>query len=298
MFKNLNPKTLGVSGFQSEIIELALSNGFRGMDIDVVEVSDQVKSNGIESARRFIDSAKIKIGCGRLPVTWQDDDETFQGQLAELGPFAEALKAIGCSRLTTSIEPATDERPYHEHFEFHRQRFAEICRTLALHDIRLGLAFSGADTARQEKQFEFVHDLDALLSLLSTVAEPNVGVVLDLWDVYASGGDLSSLDKVSAEQIVTVRLSDAPADVPTAEWTEEESRLLPGATGAIDSVGALARLSAIGYEGPITPVAARAGFRGMTREAIVRQTGERLNAVWKEVGLTPAGRMTAAAQSV
>ena len=33
MFKNLSPSALGISGHQSEIIELALTYGFAGMDL-------------------------------------------------------------------------------------------------------------------------------------------------------------------------------------------------------------------------------------------------------------------------
>ena len=37
MFKNLNPTLLGVAGHQSEIIELALTFGFAGLDLNMAE---------------------------------------------------------------------------------------------------------------------------------------------------------------------------------------------------------------------------------------------------------------------
>ena len=37
MFKNLSPETLGISGQQNEVIELALSFGFKGIDLNAVE---------------------------------------------------------------------------------------------------------------------------------------------------------------------------------------------------------------------------------------------------------------------
>jgi hypothetical protein len=45
MFKNLSPEALGVSGRQSEMIELALSFGFKGLDLDIIELADSAKSH-------------------------------------------------------------------------------------------------------------------------------------------------------------------------------------------------------------------------------------------------------------
>jgi hypothetical protein len=36
MYKNLNTAALGITGRQSELIELALTYGFRGLDLDMV----------------------------------------------------------------------------------------------------------------------------------------------------------------------------------------------------------------------------------------------------------------------
>ena len=46
MFKNLDPSALGVAGHQSEIIELALTFGFRGIDLDIVEFAGRMKVHG------------------------------------------------------------------------------------------------------------------------------------------------------------------------------------------------------------------------------------------------------------
>ena len=97
MYKNLNARFLGVSGFQSEIIELALSHSFGGIDLDVVDFSDRVQTKGLEYARRFIESAHIKIGCGQLPVAWHSDDETFQTAPRRLAHFLVA--GPSCKRL-------------------------------------------------------------------------------------------------------------------------------------------------------------------------------------------------------
>ncbi len=62
MYKNLNSDALGISGRQSELIELALTHKFSGLDLDLAPLCRQVQSRGLEHARRFLDSAKLKIG--------------------------------------------------------------------------------------------------------------------------------------------------------------------------------------------------------------------------------------------
>ena len=73
MFKNLNPSALGVSGHQSEILELALTYGFRGIDLNIVEFATRVKLRGMPYARRLIDSARsapVRSG-SRWSGTWK-----------------------------------------------------------------------------------------------------------------------------------------------------------------------------------------------------------------------------------
>ena len=72
MFKNLSPADLGVSGRESEIIELALSHGFKGLDLGLVEFAEQVATQGFAKASRLIESARLKQGSFPLPVRWQD----------------------------------------------------------------------------------------------------------------------------------------------------------------------------------------------------------------------------------
>jgi len=62
MFKNLNPAAIGISGHQSEIIELALTYGFAGIDLNIAEFATRARLKGLPYARRLIDSARIRVG--------------------------------------------------------------------------------------------------------------------------------------------------------------------------------------------------------------------------------------------
>jgi sugar phosphate isomerase/epimerase len=293
MFKNLNLNALGVSGRQSESIELALSNGFKGLDLNVVEFADQVRVHGLPHARRLLDSAKLKIGSFALPIEWQHDDEAFRRDLEKLPNLAALAAQLGCTRAVTFVEPATDERHYHQNFEFHQKRFTEIARTLQPAGVRLGVGFRGAGDLRQGKAFEFVHSLDALVLLLSMVSAPNIGVVLDLWDLVASGGTIESVGKLLAgkgDKLVAVQLADATAEAAAQNWPSA-ARLLPGESGVIDATAALQALAELGYDGPVTPVPHPSHLAGQRRDAIVKRAGETLDKAWKAAGLAPARQL-------
>ncbi len=290
MFKNLSPQALGIAGSQNELIELTLSFGFRGLDVDIVDFAADVASQGLARARRFIESAKLQIGTFALPTRWQEDDETLRTELAKLPEWAKIAQEAGIRRAVTCIDPASDERPFHQNFELYRRRLSELGKALEPFGIQLGVGFSADPERRKDRPFEFVHGLDAFMMLLSSVSAPNVGVAIDLWDIHVSGGSLEAYRKLGAARLVSVRLSDAPADVAAAQCTAQQ-RQLPGESGAIDSAAALVTLAEMGFDGPVTPAADPSQLKGLRREAIIKRAGEALDRVWKTAGLNASGKL-------
>jgi sugar phosphate isomerase/epimerase len=285
MFKNLSPAALGVSGHQSEIIELALTYGFTGMDLNVTDFATRVRLKGLDYAKRLMVSAKIHLGCFPLPTDWATDDATFQKEVAKLGEYAQAAAQGGCTRAVAIVAPADAERPYHENFEFHRRRFHEICKALQPSGVRLGIGFRAPEYLRKNQAFQFIHDLDALTLLLNMVDAPNIGLLLDVWEVVAAGGSLDTIRKIPAKQLVAVRIADMAAGVPLTDL-DDKSRLLPGAENSrIDIPAFLTYLKEVGYDGPVTPVPSRAALTSRRRDIVVKQVGESLDRVWRAAGL-------------
>lgn len=295
MFKNLSAGILGISAGQSELIELALSFGFRGFDLDLSDFLSEVKAHGQAHASRRLASAKLQIGGYPLPVAWQSDDATFRDDLKVLADNAAVAAEAGFRRALTEVEPANDERPFHQNFELCRQRLGEIAKVIEPHGIQLGVGFKTDPAARAARAFEFIHTLDALLLLLSTVPSKAIGISVDLWDMYVSGSSLDALKKLGGARIVSVRVADAPTDVPAAELVATQ-RLLPGEGGAIDASAALVTLAEMGFVGPVTPAPHPEQIKGQRREAAVKRVGEAIDRVWKAAGLSPAGKLGAPAQ--
>ena len=292
MFKNLSMEGLGISGRQSEVIELALSFRFRAIDLDMEDFAEQVDLYGLPHARRLIDSAHIKIGQFRLPVVWgewDDEDVIYRRGLERLPRIAELAAELGCTCCVTKVSPACDERPYHENFEFHRRRLAEIAEILAVRGIRLGLEFLAPSHLRKGRAFQFIHSFAALIQLVKSVTNDNVGAAIDLWHLHVAGGQIEEIRQLSAARIVAVFLSDAPADANLDEL-DETARLMPRESGTIDSAACLALLSEIGFDGPVTPRANRDTLQGMRRDAIVQLARDRLDQIWNDAGLSSGGR--------
>src|SRR5690606_4972462 len=141
MYRNFNARALGVSGRQSELIELALTYRFRGMDINIEDFCKQADRRGFEHASRFIRSANIRIAGGDLPVAWSESEDRYRRELDRLRGWGDYLKRLGVRGLYAQVTPGSDELAYHENFEFHRKRFGEIADVLAPFDVRLAVGF-------------------------------------------------------------------------------------------------------------------------------------------------------------
>ncbi len=294
MFKNLDFEALGVSGHQSELIELTLSYGFKGFDLDLGAFAQQVEKHGPDRARRLIDSAKLKLGSFSLPVDCDAPDESFRRDLEKLPDQAKLAADVGCTRTRVTIAPANDLLPYHECFELYRHRFRQIAGVLADSGVRLGIGFIAPAHHRRGRDYQFISTFDALLLLVKSVGADNVGICFDSWHWHVSGGATETLEALMAQDIVTVVVSDAQT-VAGDDKVDESTCVLPSegpaAGGLIDTPRILTRLAQIGYDGPVTPRAHPSCFEGLRRDEIIKQAGEALEKVWTAAKLSKRGKL-------
>jgi hypothetical protein len=283
MFRNLSTFGLPLSGRPSELIELALSFGFDGMDIDILDLEKQSDIYGVEHARRLMVSARLKSGCFQLPVRLDASEQEFEADLAELPKRLELAAAAECTRAVAALAPASDDHSFKDFFELHRLRLHTIGDLLAPHGIMLGLTIRPEAGARAELANPFIHTFEGLLGLV-TVAHERIGAVVDAWALHVTGEPLDLIAKVPAGRLVEVRLSDAPQGKAGSELTPVD-RLMPGETGVIAGGSVLQAAAATGFDGPATPWADRSTLAGRGREKIVRLAGERMEQAWKDAGL-------------
>jgi len=292
MFKNLAAEQLGISGRDSETIELILSNGFKGLDLNLVEFAQQSESQGFAKAARLITSARLKIGSFPLPVNLAGDNADYQADLQRLPALAEVAAQLGGSRMRVDVEPGSDTRPYHENFQVYQQRLAEVGDVLAKHKLRLAVGFLAPLACRRDKAFTFMQTADELVLLLRSVSRENVGLALDSWNWHLGGGKLETLRNLPPNGVVTVELSDAePAD--NAQTVDLAARRWPGNGDAVDNAALLSALAELRYDGPVSPLAGAGLLAGSSRAQLVKQAAASLDAVWKSAGLNAVGKLTA-----
>ena len=282
MFKNLNPEALGISARDSELIELVLSHGFKGLDLDLVALAEQAQTQGLDKASRLITSARLKIGSFRLPVRWHDDSPDYKADLEQIAGLGRDRGQAGLhadhdhdrsraatrgpiTRISSSIAAAWRKSP--------------PCS--APHKIRLGIDFIAPVHYRAERRFQFMQTFDEVLLLLRSTDSTNVGLALDTWHWHLGGGKLEQLRTLSADRIVTVTLADAPAD-ENAQTARLESRRL-GHRGRSDRLAG--RAGHVGRDALRRPRHSRAGQESVWRH-LARQDGQSRGGV----ALTRSGR--------
>jgi sugar phosphate isomerase/epimerase len=258
MFKNLNTGAIGVRGFTlDDTIELAREIGFEGIDFNIREAAALARDEGLDAVRARFHNAGIVPGQWSLPVAWRDDDR-WREDLAELSHLAALGRDLGCTRTATWCPPASDERPFDENFAWHVERFGSIAETLAAYGCTLGIEFIGPESLRVGRRYPFIHTLEGMMRLADTIGTGNVGLLLDAWHLYTSGGDLEDLDAITADDVITVHVNDAPEGVALEDQVDN-IRCLPMETGVIDLPGFMRKLASMGYRGPVTaePFSAR-----------------------------------------
>lgn len=285
MFKNLSPGAIGIRNCTlADAIELARAAGFGGIDFSIREAADLANLRGLEYVRDLFAEAGVRPGQWGLPVAWNRDDQ-WQDDLRELPRLAALGCALGCTRTSTWAPPGSNERPFGANFEWHVQRFRPIAQILADEGCSLGIEFIGPKTMRDRYTFPFIYTLEGMMELATAIGTGNVGLLLDIWHLITSGGSVADMDRLTASDIITVHVNDAPEGIPMDEQIDNVRRL-PMETGVLPLVEFMQKLQALGYDGPVTPepFSARVNAIADPFEA-TRLVAEYMDRLWRASGL-------------
>lgn len=287
MFKSLSPGTIGIRDISLPgAIELARTAGFEGLDFNVREVADLARAHGVVYVRELFGNAGLRPGVWGLPVAWRDDAR-WEENLRELPGLAAVAQQLGARRTSTWMLPFSDERDFPENFTWHVERFRPIAQVLRDAGIAFGIEFIGPKTLRAGHRYDFISTMDGLLDLARAIGTGNVGLLLDAYHLYTSGGQVADLDRIQAQDVVQVHVNDAIAGVARDEQLDQV-RDLPMAQGVIDIGGFLRKLNQLGYDGPVTvePFSKRINaLAAHDPEAAARETAASLERSWRAAGL-------------
>ena len=291
MYPTIGPEALGIRGLSLfEAIALARDTGFAGLSFDIRLAAQVVEEHGLDAVLQQFSQAGVRPAGWNLPVTWRDD-ERWESDLRELPGLAATGRRVGATRTATYMPSGSDERPYQENFDWHVARLRPIAEVLRDEGCRFGIEYIGPRTFRTQFRHEFIYTLAGLMDLIAAIDVPNVGVLLDSWHLFASGGSLDDLDKLTNDDIVVVHVNDAPAGIP---WDEQIDtiRTLPMETGVIDLAGFMQALQQLGYDGPVMPepFSQRVSDLAATDPlAAAREAARSMEALWRTAGVTGVG---------
>ena len=291
MYTTISPDALGVRGLPlSEAIDLTRDAGFAGLSFDSRAAARAIDEQGLAVVQEQFAQAGVKPALWNLPVAWRDEGQ-WEADLRELPRLARAARELGSTRTATFMPSGSDESPFQENFDWHVARLRPIAEVLRDEGCRFGIEFIGPKTYRAAFRHEFIYTLDGVMELIAAIGTGNVGVMLDSWHLYTSGGSLADLQRLTNQDVVVVHVNDAPAGINRDEHIDTV-RTLPMETGVIDLVGFMRELREMGYDGPVMPEPFSQRINDLAAtdpRAAAREAVQSMDALWQAAGLRVAG---------
>jgi sugar phosphate isomerase/epimerase len=291
MYATIGLDALGIRGLAlSESIALARETGFVGLAFDSRASARAVDERGLAALQDEFARAGVKPALWNLPVAWRDDEQ-WQADLRELPRLAATARELGATRTATYMPSGSDDRSFRENFDWHVARLRPIAEVLRDEGCRFGIEFIGPKTFRAAFRHEFIHTLDGVMELIAAIGTGNVGMLLDSWHLYTSGGSLADLARLTNHDVVVVHVNDAPVGVARDEQIDTV-RALPMETGVIDLVGFMRALQQMAYDGPVMPEPFSQRINDLAVSdpaAAAREAARSMDALWQAAGLTVMG---------
>ncbi|HEY6564424.1 MAG TPA: sugar phosphate isomerase/epimerase, partial [Pirellulaceae bacterium] len=284
MYRNLTPKALGLIGCRdNELVELAMTYRFLGMELNLQRFQDQVQAKGLEAARRYLCSAPLRLSSAELPLDWTGDDDRFASEMSRLPTLLDSAQSLECPLVYVQLMSASPDQPFQQNFELHCRRLASLAQATSERQLRLGLAFSAIRADSAGHPYPFIQSVEGFLAILKMVSASNICLILDTWHWTIGGGTLDQLRGLRPSQIGDVRLADLPTDVDPST-AEIEHRLLPSTQGIVRNLEVVSWLADVGYEGPLTPAPHRTQLGAASREQGVERATQSIDRLWEEAG--------------
>jgi len=180
---------------------------------------------------------------------------------------------LGVQRLTAWISPAHAELTYRKNFDRHVERMKRLDDALGRHELRLGLEYVGTQLGRFNRKHSFIHTSAEVLELIEAAHAGHLGLIVDSWHWWTSGEDAADLRRLTASQIVSVELNDAPEGLAREQQIDNQRRL-PASTGVLPLADFMTALAAIEFDGPVYAEPFYAPLRQEPVETVASQVAE------------------------
>ena len=246
----INCKTLKSAISFSQLIETVSSASFAGLEFKMQDVIDY---SSIESLDRVKD---LFLFHNIIPISFVDG--LYYGLL---GPSREHTESVikwkkyckianflGCNLATLVINPRTDMAA-NKAYILSKSRLKELADIAREYNIEIAIEALGIKKnipTRLNGSNQFIDKVSQASELVSSVDSKNVGIVLDIFHWYVSGGDLKELQDLRPGMIKLMHINDAPAGSPYE--LKDSQRVLPG-EGVINLASVFENIGSSQYSG-------------------------------------------------
>lgn len=212
--------------------------GYTGFGInhaDLVAARDQIGLNGL--AELFAEHGIVHVGLELIDYWWTSGERRTQSDrvredllTAAMVLRADHVKAgVGVSGDTYDPDVLRDE-------------FAALAADAAS---------AGSRIALEACAFSMMPTLHPAVDLVTDVAHPNGGLLLDIWHIYRSGMDYRTMaDIVPPEHLFAVELDDGAAEQIGSGLEDTFDRRMLCGDGQFDVGSFIAAVRGLGYRGP------------------------------------------------
>jgi sugar phosphate isomerase/epimerase len=191
----------------AERVEAAAKAGYKGLGLIHADVQATCEKIGLKEMRRILDANDMPHVELEFVTHWFADGEPRAASdrvRRELFEAAEALRARNV-KIAPEFDATTIDLPHVT------DSFAEICRDAARY---------GTKIAMEVMPFSNVPTLETARAIVEGAAQPNGGLLLDIWHIARGGIPYEEVARVPRQYVVSVELDDADAEVVGTLWED------------------------------------------------------------------------------
>jgi sugar phosphate isomerase/epimerase len=239
---SLNLMTILRAGLE-ESIGAAAEAGFESVDLWVDSVEQYLAAHTADDLRHLLDTHHMRaLSVGDIESVTFCNPEQFEELCSQCKRIASIARAVSCPTLavSASVRPRHIREP-----EIASETASVLGKLLDIVEsegVSLALAFRGFDWCA-------VNSLEQARQAVAFHAGRHIGLVLDTFDLHATGVQPETLESLDSSEISVLRLGDC-GDVPRAILSDTD-RVLPG-EGIADLDAMLDALLRTGFAGPIS----------------------------------------------
>ncbi len=223
-------------------VEAAARAGYRGLGLlhaDLMAVANRL---GLAEMKRMLDANGMQHVELEFLTDWYAQGSGRAASDVVRKDLLEAAEMLAARCI--KIAPGIGEPPLEDvarQMPGMIEAFAALSREAAAY---------GTAIALEIMPFSNIRTLSAALQLVSTDAQPNGGLYLDIWHIARGGIDYADVAQIPQHWIKAVELDDADRDVVGTLWDDTRFHRRLCGEGSLDIPAFLKAIDEAGYWGP------------------------------------------------